>query len=65
MVKEIREELDLPVALLLDTKGPEIRLQNFENGFAMLKEGDIFTLTPKEEMGTAQRASLRMSSWQK
>ncbi len=58
MVKEIREELDLPVALLLDTKGPEIRLQNFENGFAMLKEGELFTLTPKEEMGTAQRASL-------
>ncbi len=43
-----RRELDLPVATLLDTKGPEIRLRDFENGSIELKEGQHFTLTTDE-----------------
>lgn len=44
-VKKLREELNLPVAALLDTKGPEIRLKTFENGKAELKQGGKFILT--------------------
>ena len=45
-----RRELDLPVATLLDTKGPEIRLRDFENGSIELKEGQHFTLTTDENV---------------
>ena len=51
-LKEIRERLDKPIAALLDTKGPEIRLRTFRNGKAELKEGQEFTLTSKETEGT-------------
>ena len=50
-VKRLREELNLPVAALLDTKGPEIRLKTFENGKAELKSGGKFTLTTREVVG--------------
>jgi pyruvate kinase len=39
MLEKVREELDVPVAALLDTKGPEIRLTTFEKGSVVLKEG--------------------------
>lgn len=57
-VKRLREELDLPVAALLDTKGPEIRLKQFENGKAELKTGQKFTLTTREIMGTEEIVSI-------
>lgn len=41
-VKKVRKELSLPIPLMLDTKGPEIRVGDFENGFAILKEGQTF-----------------------
>jgi pyruvate kinase len=44
MIKKVREELDLPVAILLDTKGPEIRIKSFKNGKVNLKTGERFTL---------------------
>ncbi len=44
LIKKVREELDIPVAILLDTKGPEIRLKKFKDGKVTLKEGDKFTL---------------------
>jgi len=43
-LKALREELNLPVAALLDTKGPEVRLKSFKNGIVELKEGTEFTL---------------------
>ncbi len=43
-LKKIREEKGKPVALLMDTKGPEVRLRKFKDGFVMLKEGELFTL---------------------
>ena len=57
-VLKVRKELDLPVATLLDTKGPEIRLRDFEGGKVELTAGELFTLTTDEVMGTAQRASI-------
>lgn len=58
LVKQVREELNLPIAILLDTKGPEIRLRTFENGRVKIKKGDRFTLTTEEIIGTAQRVSV-------
>ncbi len=57
-VLHARKELGLPVATLLDTKGPEIRLRDFEGGKVELKEGQLFTLTTDEVMGTAERATI-------
>jgi len=56
--KQIRDELKKPVALLLDTKGPEIRLRTFKNGEVILKEGDKFTLTTEEIEGDETRVSI-------
>jgi pyruvate kinase len=50
-VKKLRKELDLPVALLLDTKGPEIRLKEFSQPSVTLKAGDTFTLTNRDVVG--------------
>lgn len=57
-VLKARKELNLPVATLLDTKGPEIRLRDFEGGKAELTAGELFTLTTEEVMGTAKRAGI-------
>ncbi len=57
-VDKVRRELGLPVATLLDTNGPEIRLRSFAEGRVELKAGQIFTLTAEEVEGTAQRASI-------
>ncbi|MDF2546345.1 MAG: pyruvate kinase [Anaerosolibacter sp.] len=50
-VKDVREELGLPVAILLDTKGPEIRTGNFKDGEAFLEEGKEYTLTTRDVAG--------------
>ena len=50
-VQRIREELGLPIAALLDTKGPEIRVKNFKDGKVELKHGQEFTLTTREVEG--------------
>ncbi len=51
MVKRIREELHRPVAVLIDTKGPEIRLGTFQTPKVELKAGSVYTLTTKETVG--------------
>lgn len=56
-IKQIREELKLPVAILIDTKGPEIRLGQMK-GKVELKTGDTFTLTTEEIIGDQSRASI-------
>ena len=55
--RRVRDEQDRPAAILLDTKGPEIRLGDFENGSEILEEGDEFTLTSEECPGTKERVS--------
>lgn len=60
-VKRVRQELGLPIPILLDTKGPEIRLKDFENGFVMVEEGQTFTLTTGDENGTKDKVALTYS----
>ena len=57
-LKALREELDLPVAAMLDTKGPEVRLKNFKNGSAELKEGAEFTLCTNDVEGDETHCSI-------
>jgi len=58
MIKEVREELGLPVAILLDTKGPEIRTGKFSEPEVLLKEGQKFTLTTKDVEGNQEICSV-------
>ena len=69
-IRKVREELHLPIAIMLDTKGPEYRIGCFENGSIELKDGDLFTLTTQDVVGdetscfrklqgTVQRAEAR------
>ena len=51
IVKTLRDECNKPIAILLDTKGPEIRTGDFEGGRAELTEGQTFTLTARPVMG--------------
>lgn len=53
-VRKAADAVGRPVAILLDTKGPEIRIGLFKNGKVTLKEGDIFTLTTREVEGTQE-----------
>ena len=55
-VRRISKELGMPVGILLDTKGPEIRLGLFENGSVRLETGQSFVLTTEEVLGNAERA---------
>lgn len=58
MIVRLREELNLPIATLLDTKGPEIRLHKIKDGKALLKEGETFTLYTDEVLGDSTKASI-------
>lgn len=57
-VKQVREKVGKPVALMLDTKGPEIRIGKFKDGKIELKEGDIFTLVVEEILGDKEKVSI-------
>lgn len=54
MLQTLRKELNLPVAALLDTKGPEIRLKTFEEGAVTLEAGQTFTLTARDVVGNRE-----------
>ena len=58
LLRKVRDRLDLPAAIMLDTKGPEIRLKDFAKGKILLKRGDIFTLTTTDIIGDATHASI-------
>ena len=51
LIKRVREKLDIPIAILLDTKGPEYRIKTFKDGKIMLEEGDRFTFTSRDIEG--------------
>ncbi|EOS67537.1 pyruvate kinase [Oscillibacter sp. 1-3] len=57
-LKKLREELDLPVAAMLDTRGPEVRLRTFEKGAVTLRAGAEFTLTTEDIVGSETRCAV-------
>ncbi len=57
-LKKVRQRLDKPVSLLLDTKGPEIRLGKFEKGEVLLKEGNEFLLVNETIMGDEEKSTI-------
>lgn len=57
-IKAVREKLELPVAIMLDTKGPEYRIKNFENGKITLNDGDKFVFTTDDIIGNNERVSV-------
>lgn len=57
-IKTARKELNLPIAIMLDTKGPEIRLKTFENHKIDLNLGDKFTLTTRDLVGNQDIVSV-------
>lgn len=58
MFRKVRDSLDIPAAVMLDTKGPEIRIGKFKNNKEFLEDGEIFTLTTKDILGDKNTASV-------
>lgn len=58
LVKSVREKLDLPIAIMLDTKGPEYRIGTFADKRITLKDGDTFTFTTEDIIGDETRVSV-------
>ena len=61
-IRAVNQELGTEVALMLDTKGPEIRTHNFENGVATLKKGNMVRIAMKEVLGTTEKFSVTHAS---
>lgn len=57
-IKKVRELMDKPIAIMLDTKGPEVRTGNFENGKIEVQTGDEFTLTTEDILGNEKISSI-------
>jgi len=58
LIKQVRERMDQPIPIMLDTKGPEYRIRTFKNGKIELKSGDSFTFTSDEVEGDETRVSV-------
>ena len=58
LIKKVRSDLNLPIAIMLDTKGPEYRIKTFENQKIVLNDGDKFTFTTEDVVGDETRVSV-------
>ena len=58
LIKETREKLHMPIAIMLDTKGPEYRIKTFKDGKIRLKDGDEFIFTTEEVVGDETQVSV-------
>ena len=58
LIKKVREKLNLPIAIMLDTKGPEYRIGMFENGKAEIRDGADFVFTVEDLLGDETRVSV-------
>ena len=70
LIKKVREALNLPIPIMLDTKGPEYRIGTFENHKILLNDGDTFTFTAddcvgdeKQDRGTGNCKSEPCTTW--
>ena len=61
-IKAVRKEVDKPIAILLDTKGPEIRIKEFKNGKIELVKGQLFTLTLGDDLGDETHIGISCTS---
>ncbi len=61
-LKKLRDEMEKPVAIMLDTKGPEIRIRDFKDSRAVIADGDTFTLTTKDILGDNTKVAITYSS---
>ena len=57
-IKKVRSELNLLIAIMLDTKGPEYRIKTFKNQKVLLKDGDSFTFTTENIIGDESKVSV-------
>lgn len=58
ILKKVRQKLNLPIPIMLDTKGPEYRIKTFENGKIILSDGDDFTFTTVDIIGNQDKVSV-------
>ena len=58
LIRSVREKLNLPIAIILDTKGPEYRIKTFANGPVTLRDGDRFTLTTEDVQGDETKVAV-------
>ena len=58
LIRSVREKLNLPIAIMLDTKGPEYRIKTFRDGKVTLKDGAQFSLTTEDVEGDEHRVSV-------
>lgn len=58
VAKKVREKLNIPIPIMLDTKGPEYRIKTFKDGKVFLKEGDVFAFTSDDITGDEKRVSV-------
>ena len=58
LIKKVREKLEMPIPIMLDTKGPEYRIGTFEGGKITLADGDKFTFTTEDIVGNGERVSV-------
>ena len=58
LIRAVREKLNLPIAIMLDTKGPEYRIKTFANGPVTLRDGERFTLTTEDVQGDGTRVAV-------
>lgn len=58
LIKKVREKLNMPIAIMLDTKGPEYRIKKFENDRISLNDGDTFTFTTDDVIGDEKHVSV-------
>lgn len=58
MIRDVREKLNMPIAIMLDTKGPEYRIKTFANGPVTLQDGELFSLTTEDIQGDEHRVGV-------
>ena len=65
LIKQVRQKLGLPIAIMLDTKGPEYRIRTFADGKVTIADGSAFTFTTDEVEGDETRVSVNYKALHK